>query len=206
MVETYAQHDDTVQAFHKWRCSSEAQLPGTGGPNLDTECSFIPRSKLEEFFKKHHQIENLLDAVLNSRDRPAVDPSYVQEHYLQSFATLLCIGEGNMIHYFQQYSSLRDQKLPYRTRPDEFPVTTPDKFEDFKNAQWQFCAPKLEYGMSNRFKEEDILPIIRKEQIGEGGSAIIYKIVVDESYNWLRPRGHIIPVRSTPQHKRLMTR
>lgn len=50
--------------------------------------------------------------------------------------------------------------------------------------------------MNDRFKEEDILPITRKEKIGEGGSAIIYKIVVDENYNSLRPRGHVIPVYS----------
>lgn len=54
--------------------------------------------------------------------------------------------------------------------------------------------------MNDRFKEEDILPITRKEKIGEGGSAIIYKIVVDENYNSLRPRGHVIPKRRR-QHK-----
>ncbi|KAF6234022.1 hypothetical protein HO173_007852 [Letharia columbiana] len=57
--------------------------------------------------------------------------------------------------------------------------------------------------MNDRFKEEDILPITRKEKIGEGGSAIIYKIVVDENYNSLRPRGHVIPVCSAPLPNRL---
>ena len=101
-----------------------------------------------------------------------------------------------MIHHFQQYQSLRDQKLPHRTRPDVFPFTSPDKFEEFKDAQWQFCVPTLEYNMKDRYKEEDILPIITKEKIGEGGSAIVYKVVVDDSYNRLRPREHVIPVRS----------
>ena len=104
-----------------------------------------------------------------------------------------------MIQHFQQYETLRDQKLPHRTRPDDFPFTKPHKFEEFKNEQWQFCASNLEYGMSSRFKEEDILPITRKEKIGEGGSAIIYKIVVEETYNSLQPRGHTVPVRLSPR-------
>lgn len=195
MVESYAQHDDAQQAFHKWRLSSEARLPGIRGPDFETTCFFIPRSNLKDYFERPRRVENLLDAVLNDHERPAVDANYVRDHYLQSFATLLCIGEGRMIHHFQQHKALRDQKLPYRTRPDEFPTTTPDKFEDFKEAQWQFCASDLEYGMNDRFKEEEILPLILKEKIGEGGSAIIYKIVVDEGYNSLRPHGHILPVR-----------
>ena len=196
MVGTPAQYDDTVQAFHTWRRSPEAQLSGVGGPDLETVCPFIPRSNLEEYFQRHRQLENLLTAVRGSH--AAVDPNYVRDHYLQSFATLLCIGQGHLIYHFQQYNSLRDQKLPHRARPDDFPFTTPDIFEEFKNAQWQFCASKLEYGMNDRFKEEDILPIIRKEEIGQGGSAIIYKIVVDASYNFLRPRSPVIPVPSAP--------
>ena len=198
MDGAYAQHNDALHAFHKWRVSTEAQLPGIGGPEFETVCPFVPQSNLEDYFRRPRHLENLLDAVLNSRERHAVDPNYVREHYLQSFATLLCIGEGGMIHHFQQYNSLRDQKLPYHTKPDDFPVTTPDKFDEFKRQQWQFCASKLEYGMNDRFKEEDILPITRKEKIGEGGSAIIYKVVVDQSYNALRPNGHVIPVRSAP--------
>ena len=204
MVDPYPQHNDAVQAFHIWRRSSEAQLLGTGGPDFDTTCPFVPRSNLEKYFERPRQLENLLDAVLDSHERPAVEAAYVRDHYLQSFAILMCIGEGRMIYLFQQHNSLRDQKLPYRTRPDDFPFTIPHKFEEFKNAQWQFCAPKLEYSMNDRFKEEDILPITRKEKIGEGGSAIIYKIVVDENYDSLRPRGFVIPVRSAPSRDSLV--
>ncbi len=196
MVGIPAQHDDTVQAFHTWRRSSETQLPGVGGPDLKTVCPFIPRSKLEEYFQRYRQLENLLIAVRGSH--AAVDPDYVRDHYLQSFATLLCIGQGHLIYHFQHYNSLRDQNLPHHTRPDDFPFTERDIFEEFKNAQWQFCASKLEYSMNARFKEEEILPIISKVEIGQGGSAIIYKIVVDASYNFLRPRSPVIPVRSVP--------
>ena len=203
MIDSHAQHDDALQAFHTWRLSTEAQLPGYGGADVAKICQFIPQSNLQRYFERPRQVENLLDAVLNSQQRPEVDANYVRKYYLRSFATLLCIGEGHLIHHFQQHKSLRDQKLPYRAKPEDFPFTTPDKFEEFKDAQWQFCASNLEYGMTDRFKEEDILPIIHKEKIGEGGSAIIYKIVVDETYNSLRPRPHVIPVPSAPPHDNL---
>lgn len=205
MVQASAQHNEALQAFHTWKRSTEAQSPGIGGPQSETECPFIPRSNLEEYFGRPGRIEDLLDAVLDSNERPAVDPDYVREHHLQSFAILLCIGEGRMIHYFTQYNSLQDQKLPHHTKPDDFPTTTPDIFDDFKPTQWQFCASKLEYGMNGRFKEDEILPITLKEQIGEGGSAIIYKIVIEETYNSVRPNGHVIPVRSASLSGKLET-
>ena len=59
--------------------------------------------------------------------------------------------------------------------------------------------------MNERYKEEDILPIITKEKVGEGGSAIVYKVVVDDSYNGLRPRDHGLPVRSSPSPTYLAT-
>ena len=203
MVVPDAQHKEAVLAFNAWRHSPEAQLLGIGGPDLETTSPFVPRSNLDKYFEEPRHLENLLDAVLEDHERSAVDADYVREHYLQSFAILVCIGAGALIHHFQQYETLRDEKLPHRTLPDGFPITTPHKFDDFKNAQWQFCPKILEYNMTSRFKEEDILPIIRKEKIGEGGSAIIYKIVVEESYNSLRPRGPIVPVRLAPRRVNL---
>lgn len=200
MVEGSEQSDDAVQAFHNWRTSSDAQVSGTGGPDFETTCRYISQSKLKEHFDQERQLENLLDAVLDSTNRHAVSANYVREHYLKCFATLLCIGKGPMIHQFRQHRSLRDQRLPFRTQPENFPFTEPAIFEAFKAKQWQFCAPRLEYDMDEKFPEEDVLPIIHKEQIGEGGSAIIYKIVVDDSYNSLRPSDHAIEVRSAAPH------
>lgn len=196
------QHDDTsdaCQLFHTWRKSTEAQLPGLGGPACETIRKFIPRLNLENYFDRGHQLKKLLHTVLNSEQRTAVDVGYVRRSYLQTFATLLCIGRGDLIYYFQQHQSLRDEKMPYRTStpPDSFPFTTPDIFEPFKSEQWQFCTSKLEYAMTTRFHEEDILPIIRKDRIGEGGSAIIYKIVLDKYYNSLLPSDGARRVRFT---------
>lgn len=205
MLESHAQHNDALQAFHKWRTSSAALWPGTGGPNFETECQFIPRSKLEDYFRDPHRLENLLKAVLNEEERTAVDVNYVRSHYSRSFATLLCIGEGRLIRHFQQYESLRDEKLPHNTPPDDFAIMLPDIFEKFESAQRPFCASNLDYSMNRRYKEKEIIPIISKEKIGEGGSAIVYKIVVHEDYNLLRPHSRATPVslasRSMPSNK-----
>ena len=93
MVNSQPQHADALQAFHTWRRSSEAQLLGIGGPDLEPTCPFNPRTNLENYFNQPHQLEGLLDAVLNSKQRPTVDANYVREHYLPSFAMLLRIGQ-----------------------------------------------------------------------------------------------------------------
>ena len=194
MFKSYAQTDETVQAFHQWRHSSDVHLSGFGGPAFETGHSFIPRSHLEEYFDRPRRLENLLDVVLDASKRPEVDPNLVRLHYPRCFATLLCIGEGSMVSHFYQHESLRDEKLPFRARPAEFPTTSPDKFKDFQDAQWQFCAVNLKYGMNGHFKRDDIVPIIHREKIGEGGSAIVYKIVVDQNYHSLRPPSHATAV------------
>lgn len=187
MAQSYAQHSDALQAFHRWRRSPEVQTPGLGGDDLDSTF-FIPQSKLEAYLTSNDRVENLLFAVLNPAERPAVAAGYIREHYLRTFATLLCINEGHWIYTFQQYRSLRDDKLPYDTEPADFPYTVnSDLFKKFKAAQWQFCAMALQYDMKDRFRPEVILPITSKTEIGRGGSATIFQIVVDEAYNFLRP-------------------
>lgn len=188
-----SQGNEALQHFHNWRQSPQAQMLGIGGPDLENTRPYIPQSNLEKYFGGD-RLKNLLDAVLSSKDRHTVDEGFIRRNYLQTFATLLCIGHGNLIHLFAQYKTLRDGKLPHRTKPADFPFTTPDAFEVFRKEQSQFCPPKLEYNMNDRSKEDDILPIIRKEKIGQGGSAVVYKIVVDRDYNALLPSGQALPV------------
>ncbi|KAI4224143.1 MAG: hypothetical protein LQ349_007288, partial [Xanthoria aureola] len=161
--------------------------PGLGGKDLDPTF-FVPQSRLETYLRSHDRVENLLDAVLDPEGRHSVAARYIRDNYLRTFAILLYIGEGPWISTFQQYRSLRDDKLPYDTEPADFPKThNSDLFTKFKAAQWQFCAMALQYDMKDRFSPEVILPIRSKTEIGSGGSAIIFKIVVDEAYNSLHP-------------------
>lgn len=131
-------------------------------------------------------VEALLKELFANPDQSAPDAADVLKSYLRPFAILLCIGSGHMISYFVEHPSLQDRCLPFSVEPQDFPVSTSrNLFRAFYEEQWKFCALRLEYNRGYRLPDEYILPIISKEQIGDGGSANLYKIVVDESYNSL---------------------
>lgn len=195
MLETQPEHDDQIQAFHRWIASTRRQ--GIGGPSHGIQCGLIPASAVKEYLGADHRVERLLGSLFNSETVRELDAEVIREHYLRPLAILLLIGEGRMIKHFIRYQSLQDHHLPYRTRPNDFPFSSdPSLFQRFYNQQWQFCATYLEYNMNLHLQKEDILPITHKEKIGSGGNAIIYKVVVEKEYNKLVPPRWKTPVRS----------
>ena len=179
---------ESVIHFHQWRQSPEALLPGIGDPKSNHQRGFVALSTLRGYLTKQ-TVESLLDAVVKS-SRQDVDAQYVLDFYLRPFAILLCMGEGGLIQHFVKYSKLRDGGLPFDTKPVDFPCTEDEHlFEKFKKSQWQFCAADLHWNMNAWLKEEEILPILRMDEIGAGGSATVYKIVIEEEYNTLVPKG-----------------
>ena len=182
-------HHEVLQAFHRWRFSQQTRQPGIGGHDSDTPYDFIPYAAVEEYLGAPGKVEKLLNALFGSPGDHAISPQYIREHYMRPFAILLSIGQGSMIQHWTRYPSLQDHRLPYLGKPEEFPTSTPDDFfELFKSHQWQFCPAKLAYNMNARLSTEEILPITHKEEIGRGGSAVIYKIVVFDGYNDLIPQ------------------
>ena len=199
MRETQSEEDGEIQAFRKW--ISSTQRPGIGGSSHVTQCGFIPPSALKEYMGTNHRVEYLLTSLFGKEATRIVDPEFVREHYLRALAILLLIGQGRMIKHFVQYRSLQDHRLPYRTRPEDFPSSSDPKFfARFHSQQWQFCAADLEYNMNLHLHKEEILPITHKEKIGSGGNAVIYKIVVDADHNKLVPQRWKMPVRSQKLH------
>ena len=197
MPETQPDQDDEIQAFRRWIASSKTRRPGVGGSSHNTRCDFIPPSAVKEYLGANHRVEGLLTSLFGKEAIRTIDAEVVREHYVRPLAILLLIGEGPMIKHFVQYRSLQDHRLPYRNRPEDFPFSKDQSFfERFHNNQWQFCAADLEYNMNVHLHKEEILPIIHKEEIGCGGNAIIFKIVVDEEYNKLVPQRWKMPVRS----------
>ena len=185
-------YSDARHDFEKWKVSSETRSPGRGGIGLEANVPFISESRLTEYLKTPNQVERLLDDVLDSSQRADVVPGYIRGHYRKTFAILLSIGRGDLIHHFQQYESLKDHNLPHRSKPSDFPLQEQDIFESFQKAQWQFCPTKFYRDMNNaRFDLEEVLPIVRKEILNPKitGSAKVYKIVIDGDYNHLQPEG-----------------
>ena len=183
------EYHEAIQAFHRWRLDPRTRHPGIGAHNCESPCDFIPYATVKEYLGASGKVEKLLNALFGSPGDHTISPQYIREHYLRPFAILLSIGQGHMIRHWAQYPSLQDHRLPYLGRPAEFPTSTPDFFESFKSQQWQFCPARMVYNMNSRLSAEEILPIIYKEEIGQGGSAVIYKIVIHDGYNDLVPQG-----------------
>ena len=136
------------------------------------------------------RVERLLAALFEESARPTPDARVVRDYYLRSFAILLCIGAGQFISHFTDHVHLRDQYLPHDNKPLHFPTSTNcDLFALFKAEQPPFCPYSLEFDIGDILGEHDILPINSQERVDEGGSAIIWKVLVDGEYDNLVQRG-----------------
>ena len=203
MADFQPEHEPAVQDFLQWKDAPETYRRGCGGPQneINPTYTYIPLAKLTEHLTVS-KIRDILEALFGQWDRPAPDAERIQRHYLRSFAILLSAGGGRMIYHFVNYQALRDQYLPFYNEPKNFPKSATTKiFDTFQSKQWQFCAVNLEYDMTDDLGEDDILPILSKEEIGDGGSATTYKITVDKEYSSLSPAKHDDSVRySFPLH------
>ena len=136
------------------------------------------------------RVRDLLNALFKNWDKPTLDPDYIRKHCLRTFAILITIGYGRMIYTFAKHPNLLDRHLPHLSEPQDFPsLTKTNLFSQFFEKQWSFCALPMVYDMNYRLPPDFILPILKADVIDEeGGSAILYKIQVDEDHNELQPQ------------------
>lgn len=188
--ESQPDHHPFIQDFLQWTKSQGTYRVGCGGPENDINRKYISLVVLKEKLNRR-KIEELLEALFENWEKPAPDPDWIKRHYLRPFAILLCIGEGRMIYHFVKHQRLQDHLLPFPDEPHEFPSSTRcNLYTAFRQKQWAFCAVRLEYNISSLLGTDEILPIVHKERIEDGGSAVTYKIVVDDDYDELVPRNN----------------
>lgn len=159
--------------------SSEAEVSGAN-------CRFAPYPALRDYFDDRDRLRKLLRAICPSTRESLVDPRAVQENYVRVFSILLCIGEERHIESFVQRENLNDDRLPFDERPQFFPsaaVADSDFFPAFHKKQWMFCPPDFCHYKRPTWQPNRILPIVCKEKISDGGSAVTYKIVLHPAYN-----------------------
>ena len=193
MVKTHPDDDQPIQDVLSWKESSDNWRLGCVGPDNEPNRKFVPKSLLEAEFKRPGRVEELLETHFPNNKEPLPDASYIRDYYLRVFIILIGIGHGRMIAHFLLYQHLRDRHLPFQPKPNNFPTsssTTPDIWVSFDEEQWAFCAVKLDYNMHSRFNPEEILPVVHKEKLGEGGSAITHKVTVHDDYDNLHPPGY----------------
>ena len=183
------QHNEEpgIQAFLSWL--HDDRRPAYNADSSQAQRYFVPLSHLKSYLGSGGRIRRLLEALFRDDDATELpSANIILENYIRCFSILVTIGYGQYIRHFMRYESLEDTKLPFLSLPPHFPdSSTAGFFEAFKQRQWDFCAPVLRYGVHHVLDGEVVLPIVKKEKIAVGGSAVIYKVILDEEYDKLEP-------------------
>ena len=160
----------------------------------EIEKLIVSRTSIRSFFENDSsRAPRLLKAVLGD-STAGVSASDIWKNHTIFFTILLRIGRGEYIKYCLKHRlQLSDPRLPFDTRPTNFPVSTngedEDFFETFVKHQWDFCPYRFAGDTDDKVEPERILPITSCDQIGLGGSAIAYRIQIDPAYDGLRCDG-----------------
>lgn len=204
MVEPQRDNHLHIQDLITW--AERARQLGIGDAGLEIDRPFIPDPDIEAYFDDIRPIRKLLAALFPS-GAPQVDPETIRKKYAKVFLILLLTGNGHFIGSFVRHDGLCDRYLPFRSRPAHFPASTAeyDLFASFYRQQWEFCAQIFQYGIHLQFDKKDlILPIVSKEKLGGGGSAIVHKIKLHPAYNKLGCEGPSREVRNITECPSLM--
>jgi hypothetical protein len=172
-----------ISEFIRW--VKDKSVTGTLGPVPAVNHPFMPLPRLETYLKDGNKTRILLQALFPNGDSP-VEPEEVWRNCIKVFSILLLIGKGSFIQHFVQHDQLWDSKLPFLSSPHHFPPATGNDqfFVAFFKQQWHFCPYLFRHNeIHAHLEKECILPIVHKEQLGYGGSALTYKIKLHPAYD-----------------------
>jgi hypothetical protein len=132
-----------------------------------------------------------VDVLLWSCKSPGENFSYDSKRILQDdtrclliFSILLELGEGNLIHALLKHD-YTDRKLPLDLAQLERNSTfkqNPGLSKRFNDTQWKYCPVRFELTGERDLTQDHIVPIFCKQRINEGGTAVIYEILVQEEF------------------------
>jgi len=110
----------------------------------------------------------------------------IRDNYVVVFAVLLKIGKGAYIKHFTSEDSLVDDRLPFTTS-NGWTKDSSYFFEDFYEAQWQFCAKRLERGRlnDNRVPKEIVMPFKKMDVLKKGPDSTVFRVEIFPEYNYL---------------------
>ncbi|KAL9635650.1 MAG: hypothetical protein Q9204_002555 [Flavoplaca sp. TL-2023a] len=187
MPELQSESAPAIQAFFQWKVKPSIRRTGCTGSDNMVGSAYISQADLQDYLTTE-RIKTLLQELFHNTSQSPPSAERVRNYNLRPFAILLAVGYGRMICHFDEHRELQDKSLPFPAEPGNFPkISTHNLFQAFRKEQWQFCAVPLEYDMRDDLADDYILPITAKEEISGGGSAILYKITIDETYNKLKP-------------------
>lgn len=180
--------DEGVE-YHAWYHRNLRK--GTAGPKAAAAGAsglYLPWTCTRNYFDDKIRVRQFLKVLFTTKyDIVQSSTELVQTTYRTVFAILLRIGKGTFIEHFVKHPSLSDKNLPFEIRPANFPWTStakPDFFDSFQKEQWAFCVPIFSNMTNNTiFHPNLILPILSRERISKGGSALVDKIRIDPEYD-----------------------
>jgi hypothetical protein len=178
---------NALREFDEW--IRKACCIGTRAPTFDKDFPFIPFREVQEYLNDD-RVNMLLKAV--SVDLDLSTRGNLRDNYPRIFCILLVLRKGDLITEFLKQSKLKDCHLPVYSHQLQFRESPedPDDFdfkENFLKYQWSFVDAADFTLDSTDFEKDRILPFVQSERLGEDGSAVIQKIVLDDAYNHLRP-------------------
>ncbi|KAF1974922.1 hypothetical protein BU23DRAFT_553149 [Bimuria novae-zelandiae CBS 107.79] len=155
--------------------------------------SFVPISALRRYLTP-----GVIRRLLVYYFRSGKDWKQVHEDYMIVFTILVCINKVPWLHHFLERPRLADKYLPF-THCHDWRPDCHDFFDYFVQAQWQFCAQKLEKNKLNHapVDERVIVPFVKKRTINEGTDSVKYEVEVHPDYNFLVRDDQDCPVTNT---------
>lgn len=182
-----------IQAFHAF-LQENVSYAVIDHSSTSARREFQSIKAIREYFEQNGstRLGDLLLGVWYP-DKPLVDPNDILQNYIAVFCILVELRRGTLVEHFCS-RDLSDMKLPFdpsQSPPMHFPIVSdnPHFFRAFCDTQWKYCAPEFRYPMTNiHFEDQRILPIVSKELIAGGGSALLYRIRLHPWYNRLDPR------------------
>jgi hypothetical protein len=181
-------YDREISTFVEW--VRDQSIKGTLGSDPDVKHPFMPLARLENYLKEKDgdRTKRLLRASFPNSD-PPIEPEDVWRNSIRVFSILLLIRKVDFIPAFVQHDQLWDSKLPFFSPPRHFPPAPGDDgfFASFCKQQWHFYPHTFQQNVIKaQLEREYILPIVYKEQLGDGGSATTYKIRLHPAYDHLK--------------------
>lgn len=141
--------------------------------------------------------ENVRSLIDATHTQHRIDEIYIQatpemiirdrDPCIVTFCILLEIGQGHLI-YGVQREGIADAKLPIAPGLLEETFMRIDEHhgavfaQRFHEAQWKYCPLIFDSNIDKNFPAEQVFPICRKREIGRGGQARVFQILVQEEY------------------------
>ena len=199
--------EQPIVDFQKWL--RDYRLPGWCGNPSQTQHVryFVPRAPLREYLSQE-RVQDLLEAVLgdhhdyqSSQDKKRARA--IHHKCCVVFAILISIDLGHHImEFYRHHGELGDETLSsfHEQPPKAFPGTGED-YKRFRYQQQSFCPLRIDDDIPNFVDQNLVLPMT-EEFIGEGVSAYVFRVVVHDGYNDIKPRWHSGPDAASVENHR----